>query len=128
MSPQLTAPEQASGSGRFVPGVGSIVDGARRSAGVDVRAALTVWAVVVPQSSAHAMLAGVPSVHGLHAAAAAMAAYAVLGTSRDLNMGAERPLQPSSFCSLRPRDKLTSSREAGWAACRTASDELHCST
>ena len=34
-------------------------------------------------------LAGVPSVNGLYAAVAALAAYALFGTCRDLNMGAE---------------------------------------
>mgnify|MGYP000376203649 CR=1 FL=1 len=38
---------------------------------------------------AYATLAGVPSVHGLYAAVGALAAYAVFGTCRDLNMGAE---------------------------------------
>jgi SulP family sulfate permease len=80
---------ELSGFRRVVPGVSSIVDGARHSLGRDTRAALTVWAVVVPQSLAYATLAGVPSVHGLYAAVAALAAYAVFGTCRDLNMGAE---------------------------------------
>ena len=38
---------------------------------------------------AYATLAGVPSVHGLYAAVGALAAYAIFGTCRDLNMGAE---------------------------------------
>lgn len=72
-----------------MPGLRSIADGARNSLGADSRAALTVWAVVVPQSLAYATLAGVPSVHGLYAAVGALAAYAIFGTCRDLNMGAE---------------------------------------
>jgi MFS superfamily sulfate permease-like transporter len=63
---------------------------ARDSLTADSRAALTVWAVVVPQSLAYATLAGVPSVHGLNAAVGALAAYAVYGTCRDLNMGRSR--------------------------------------
>jgi SulP family sulfate permease len=72
-----------------MPGLRSIADGARNSLGADSRAALTVWAVVVLQSLAYATLAGVPSVHGLYAAVGALAAYAIFGTCRDLNMGAE---------------------------------------
>jgi len=94
--------ETASGIGRFVPGVGSIVDGVQNSALVDLRAALTVWAVVVPQSLAYATLAGVPSVHGLYAALAALAAYAVFGTCRDLNMGAESTVALMAAATVAP--------------------------
>jgi hypothetical protein len=98
----LTAPEQVTGFSRFVPGLASIVDGARHSAVADSRAALTVWAVVVPQSLAYASLAGVPSVHGLYAAVAALAAYAVFGTCRDLNMGAESTVALMAAAAVAP--------------------------
>jgi len=102
MSDQLGSPEQALGFMRYVPGVASIVDGARHSAGIDVRAALTVWAVVVPQSLAYAALAGVPSVHGLYAAVAALAIYALFGTSRDLNMGPESTVALMAAATIAP--------------------------
>ena len=102
MTQRFTLPEQPSGLARFAPGVGSIVDGVRHSAGVDLRAALTVWAVVVPQSLAYATLAGMPSVHGLYAATAAMAAYAVFGTCRDLNMGAESTVALMAAATVAP--------------------------
>ena len=85
----LQAAEQVTGLRRYLPGLASIAHGARHTALADSRAALTVWAVVVPQSLAYATLAGVPSVHGLYAAVGALAAYAIFGTCRDLNMGAE---------------------------------------
>ena len=50
----------------------------------DLIAALTVWAVVVPQSIAYAEIAGLPPQAGLAATAAGLAAYALLGTSRQL--------------------------------------------
>ena len=102
MVQRLTLPEKPSGFGRFVPGVASIATGVRHSAGVDTRAALTVWAVVVPQSLAYATLAGVPSVHGLYAAMAALAAYAVFGTCRDLNMGAESTVALMAAATVAP--------------------------
>ena len=102
MVQRLTVPEKPSGFGRFVPGVASIATGVRHSAGVDTRAALTVWAVVVPQSLAYATLAGVPSVHGLYAAMAALAAYAVFGTCRDLNMGAESTVALMAAATVAP--------------------------
>lgn len=53
----------------------------------DTLAALAVWAVLVPQAMAYATLAGVPPVRGLYAACAGLLVYALLGTSRQLNIG-----------------------------------------
>ncbi len=53
----------------------------------DTLAGLAVWAVLVPQAMAYAALAGVPPVRGLYAACAGLLLYAVLGTSRQLNVG-----------------------------------------
>ncbi len=98
----LHAPKTATGGRRFLPGLASITDGVRTSALADSRAALTVWAVVVPQSLAYATLAGVPSVHGLYAAVAALAAYALFGTCRDLNMGAESTVALMAAAAVAP--------------------------
>jgi SulP family sulfate permease len=98
----LTASRPVTGVQRYLPGVGSIADGIRGSALGDGRAALTVWAVVVPQSLAYATLAGVPSVHGLYAAVAALAVYAVFGTCRDLNMGAESTVALMAAAAVAP--------------------------
>ena len=98
----LTVPERPSGVRRFVPGLASVTDGARHSPLPDARAALTVWAVVVPQSLAYASLAGVPSVHGLYAAVGALAAYALFGTCRDLNMGAESTVALMAAAAVAP--------------------------
>ncbi len=53
----------------------------------DTLSALAVWAVLVPQSMAYASLAGVAPVQGLYAACAGLLLYALLGTSRQLNVG-----------------------------------------
>jgi SulP family sulfate permease len=98
----LQAPEQVTGFKRFVPGLSSIAEGARKSALADSRAALTVWAVVVPQSLAYATLAGVPSVNGLYAAVGALAIYALFGTCRDLNMGAESTVALMAAAAVAP--------------------------
>jgi SulP family sulfate permease len=98
----LHAPKRVTGFRRYVPGLASITKGVRHSPLADSRAALTVWAVVVPQSLAYATLAGVPSVHGLYAAVAALAAYAVFGTSRDLNMGAESTVALMAAAAVAP--------------------------
>jgi MFS superfamily sulfate permease-like transporter len=50
----------------------------------DIVAAVTSWALIVPQAIAYAQIAGLPPQTGLAAAAAGMFGYAVLGTSKQL--------------------------------------------
>ena len=71
---------------RAVPAVGWLPSW-RRTLKRDTVAALAVWAVLVPQAMAYAALAGVPAVRGLYAACAGLLLYALLGTSRQLNVG-----------------------------------------
>ena len=97
---ELTTPP--SGFRRFAPGLVSIETAGRRAIPADARAALTVWAIVVPQSLAYAKLAGVPSVHGLYTALGALALYALFGTSRDLNMGAESTVAIMTAAAVAP--------------------------
>ncbi len=52
----------------------------------DLLAALTSWGVMVPVAMAYAGLAGLPPEIGLTTAFAAMAAYAIFGTSRELKV------------------------------------------
>ena len=54
----------------------------------DVIAGLVIWSVVTPQAVAYAQIAGLPPQAGLMAAPGAMAAYALLGTSRQLVVSA----------------------------------------
>ncbi len=57
-------------------------------------AGLTVGVLVIPQSMAYAMIAGLPLIYGLYAAVIPQLVYAVLGTSRHLS------LAPSAMVSL----------------------------
>ena len=98
----LRAPEHETGFRRYLPGLASIATGVKQSPVADSRAALTVWAVVVPQSLAYATLAGMPSVHGLYAAVGALAVYALFGTCRDLNMGAESTVAIMAAAAVAP--------------------------
>jgi sulfate permease, SulP family len=50
----------------------------------DAIAAVTSWALIVPQAIAYAQIAGLPPQAGLAAAAAGLFAYGVLGTSKQL--------------------------------------------
>ena len=54
----------------------------------DLVAALTVWAVLVPEALAYATIAGVSPIVGLYAAPGALIIYAALGSSRHLVNGA----------------------------------------
>nr|MBA3251385.1 sodium-independent anion transporter [Geodermatophilaceae bacterium] len=47
----------------------------------DLRAALTLGVVVVPQAMAYATLAGLPPITGLYAAVVGLSVYSLLGTS-----------------------------------------------
>ena len=55
----------------------------------DVLAGVTVAAYLVPQVLAYAEVAGLAAVTGLWTAVAALGAYAVLGSSRQLSVGPE---------------------------------------
>ncbi|MCZ8235981.1 MAG: sulfate permease [Inhella sp.] len=59
----------------------------RATLGADALAALIVTVMLIPQSLAYAMLAGLPPEVGLYASVAPLVAYALLGSSRVLAVG-----------------------------------------
>jgi high affinity sulfate transporter 1 len=63
----------------------------------DVIAALTVWALLVPEAMAYAGIAGMPPEAGLYAAPLAMIAYAIFGSSPHLNVGPSSAVAALSF-------------------------------
>lgn len=67
---------------RYVPILGWLPEYPRAWLRGDLIASITSWGVMVPVALAYAGLAGVPPEIGLATAFAAMAAYAVFGTSR----------------------------------------------
>jgi sulfate permease, SulP family len=76
-----TPPED---SAHWLPAVGWLRRYRREWLRRDLLAALTVWALVVPQGIAYAELAGLPPQAGLFATIAGLVGYALLGTSRQL--------------------------------------------
>src|SRR6186713_1435335 len=55
----------------------------------DLFAGLTLWALLIPQGLAYGQLAGLSPVTGLYVGVVGLLAYALLGTSRYLNVGPE---------------------------------------
>ena len=53
----------------------------------DIIAALTVWALLVPEAMAYAGIAGMPPETGLYAAPLALIGYAIFGTSKHMSVG-----------------------------------------
>ena len=73
---------------RYVPILGWIPAYDRRDLRPDLIAGVVSWGVMVPVAMAYAGLAGLPPQAGLVTAFAAMAAYAVFGTTRHLKVTA----------------------------------------
>ncbi|MFN2199831.1 MAG: SulP family inorganic anion transporter [Caldilineaceae bacterium] len=64
---------------------------------LDVIAAITVWALLVPEAMAYAGIAGMPPETGLYTAPLALLGYALFGTSRHLNVGPSSTVAIISF-------------------------------
>jgi sulfate permease, SulP family len=81
----------------------AIVRGYRRTwLSVDLMAALTVWALLVPQGLAYAQLAGLDPVFGLYASIGAIVGYALLGGVREMSVGPEATIALLSVSIVAP--------------------------
>jgi sulfate permease, SulP family len=83
---------------------------------VDVLAGVTVAAYLVPQVMAYAAVAGLPPAAGLWATAAAMLVYVLLGSSRQLSVGAESTTALMTAVALGGLGRGDPARYAGLAA------------
>lgn len=72
---------------RTLPFLGWLGAYRRADAAGDMVAAVIVTLLLIPQSLAYAMLAGLPPQYGLYASIAPLAVYGLLGTSRTLSVG-----------------------------------------
>ena len=86
-SPQLGEPVRTSSSARWLPAVAWLRAYDRATLSSDSFAALIVTLMLIPQSLAYAMLAGLPPQVGLYASIAPLLAYAAFGSSRTLSVG-----------------------------------------
>jgi SulP family sulfate permease len=78
--------------------------------GRDLVAGLTLWGLVVPEGMAYASIAGMPPEAGLYTAMAALVAYAVFGSSRQLvvvGTSATAALLAGTVAALNPEDAGT---------------------
>lgn len=73
--------------GRWLPAIAWLRGYDRATLGNDLFAALIVTLMLIPQSLAYAMLAGLPPQVGLYASIAPLVVYAAFGTSRTLSVG-----------------------------------------
>ncbi|MBK9975139.1 MAG: sulfate permease [Planctomycetes bacterium] len=72
---------------RYLPFLQWLGSYRRADATGDLLAAVIVTLLLIPQSLAYAMLAGLPPQYGLYASIAPLAVYGLLGTSRTLSVG-----------------------------------------
>lgn len=68
----------------------------------DLAAAITVWAIVVPESMAYASVAGMPPETGLYAATIPLLLYALFGSSRRITVGPSAAVAALSFATVAP--------------------------
>ena len=81
----------------------AIARGYKRSwLSLDLLAALTVWALLVPQGLAYAQLAGLDPVFGLYASIGAIVGYALLGGVREMSVGPEATIALLSMSIVAP--------------------------
>lgn len=74
----------------------------KAAAGKDVLAAVIVTLMLIPQSLAYAMLAGLPPVTGLYASILPLVLYAIFGTSRTLAVGPVAVISLMTAAALEP--------------------------
>lgn len=73
--------------GRLFPIFRSIKGYSRPDFFKDLNAGIIVAVILIPQSMAYAMLAGMPPIYGLYAGLIPLFMYALLGTSRQMSIG-----------------------------------------
>jgi sulfate permease, SulP family len=85
-----------------IPGIRLLTTPSKERLRRDGLAALTLWALLVPQALAYAQLAGLSPATGLYTAAGAMFLYALFGTSRYMNIGPESSVAVLVLASVTP--------------------------
>jgi high affinity sulfate transporter 1 len=99
MTSQLssTVPAKKGSLQRLVPFLSWIRAYDRSWLSADLIAALSVWALLVPQGIAYSTIVGVPAQFGLYTALGALIGYALFGTSKQLVTGPSATVAAVSF-------------------------------
>jgi high affinity sulfate transporter 1 len=97
MTARLTKDESPSGIARYLPILHWLPQYQRKWLAVDAMAGLSVWALLVPSALAYSSVAGVPVQYGLYTAFAALLAYAVFGTAKQVVAGPSATVAAVSF-------------------------------
>ncbi|HSL00564.1 MAG TPA: sulfate permease [Rubrobacteraceae bacterium] len=85
---------------KILPAYGWLRGYTRGDLSRDFSAALVITVMVVPQSMAYAMLAGLPPIYGLYASTVPTVVYALLGTSRHMPVGPPALMALLTFTSV----------------------------
>jgi len=96
-----TVPREV-GLDRVMPVAGSLSAYRRGWLQGDIAAALTVWAVLVPESMAYAGIAGLPPQTGLYVATVPLLVYALFGTSSRMTVGPTATVAALSAATVAP--------------------------
>lgn len=99
--------------GRFIPAMEWLARYDRATFSADALAAVIVTIMLIPQSLAYAMLAGLPPQVGLYASILPLVAYAVFGSSRTLAVG---PVAVVSLMTASAVGQIAASGTAGYLA------------
>ena len=100
---------------RWLPCIGWAASYNRVTAGKDALAAVIVTLMLIPQSLAYAMLAGLPPITGLYASIAPLFLYAIFGSSRTLAVGPVAVISLMTAAALGPMFATGSSAYIGAA-------------
>ncbi len=103
--------------GKWFPPLDWLQDYSRDSFAADLLAGLIVTIMLIPQSLAYALLAGLPAEMGLYASILPLIAYALLGTSRTLSVG---PVAVISLMTATAIGKVASTGSADYASAAVA--------
>ena len=98
----MTGSEQPAGWRRYIPISVWLLAYEKNHLAVDLVAALTVWALVVPEAMAYASLAGLPVVYGLYASFLPVIVASMWGASRFLHTGPVAMLSLMSAAAIEP--------------------------
>ncbi|MFA0813105.1 SulP family inorganic anion transporter [Microbulbifer epialgicus] len=102
---------------RWIPIIATVKSYDRNTLNSDLLAAAIVTVLLIPQSLAYALLAGLPAEVGLYASIVPLVVYGIFGTSRTLSVG---PVAVISLMSATALGEVTASGEVNYLSAAAA--------